>query len=305
MPLPDDPKTIELANAVLAAFKTVFGKHPGFRPAHAKGVILSGTFTPTSEAASLSCAAHFQKETAVLVRFSNSTGIPVIPDGDPNASPRGMGIRFVLGERKHTDLIGHSTPFFPTSTGEEFLNFLNALITGAAEKYIPTHPKVAAFVGAPKPTPSSFARETYYGVNAFKLVGKDGSATVVRFRFVPVMGNEAASEGQLGLGPDFLFQEIKDRVVELTGRASFKLVAQVAGEGDVTNDATVHWPEERKTVELGTITVESVLEDSDAQQKKLIFDPIPRVEGVEPSDDPLLEFRATLYLISGRERRAA
>jgi catalase len=37
----------------------------------------------------------------------------------------------------------------------------------------------------------------------------------------------------------------------------------------------------------------------------VIFDPIPRVEGVEASDDPLLEMRAAVYLVSGRGRRAA
>jgi catalase len=35
------------------------------------------------------------------------------------------------------------------------------------------------------------------------------------------------------------------------------------------------------------------------------MDPIPRVDGIEPSADPILEFRAALYLLGGRERRAA
>ena len=36
-----------------------------------------------------------------------------------------------------------------------------------------------------------------------------------------------------------------------------------------------------------------------------IVDPIPRLSAIEPSDDPLLELRAAVYLISGRRRRAA
>jgi hypothetical protein len=39
--------------------------------------------------------------------------------------------------------------------------------------------------------------------------------------------------------------------------------------------------------------------------QRIIFDPIPRVDGIEPSADPLLEFRAAIYLLSGRERRVA
>ena len=71
------------------------------------------------------------------------------------------------------------------------------------------------------------------------------------------------------------------------------------------NDATVHWPVERKVVELGTIALTSIATNQVHEQKHIIFDPIPRLDGIEPSDDPLLELRAAVYLISGRRRRAA
>ena len=45
--------------------------------------------------------------------------------------------------------------------------------------------------------------------------------------------------------------------------------------------------------------------DNPLQQQRIIFDPIPRIDGIEPSDDPLLELRAAIYLISGRRRRQA
>jgi len=83
------------------------------------------------------------------------------------------------------------------------------------------------------------------------------------------------------------------------------VLVQVAAPGDVTDDATIHWPEDREIVPLGTIELADVLEDSLAQQKHIIFDPIPRVDGIEPSADPLLELRAAIYLLSGRERRSA
>jgi len=89
------------------------------------------------------------------------------------------------------------------------------------------------------------------------------------------------------------------------GPVRFRILVQVAEDGDVTDDATVHWPESREQVELGTVELTHVLPDSHAQQKHLIFDPIPRVDGIEPSADPLLELRAAIYLLSGRRRRAA
>ena len=75
MPLPTDEKILALSNEIIHTFDTIFGLHPGFRPAHAKGAMLTGTFTPSPEAASLSRAAHLNNaSTPVTVRFSNSTG---------------------------------------------------------------------------------------------------------------------------------------------------------------------------------------------------------------------------------------
>ena len=127
MPLPNDEKVIALSNDLIAQFKAIFGSYPGFRPAHAKGVMLTGTFKPATAAASLSRAPHFAKETPVTVRFSNSTGVPLIPDNDPNANPRGLAVRFNLAEHVHTDVVSHSTDGFPTRTGAEFLEVLTAL----------------------------------------------------------------------------------------------------------------------------------------------------------------------------------
>jgi catalase len=56
---------------------------------------------------------------------------------------------------------------------------------------------------------------------------------------------------------------------------------------------------------LGTVSLTAESPDNQALQKQIIFDPIPRVDGIEPSDDPLLELRAAIYLISGRRRRQA
>src|ERR1700677_4557681 len=128
MPLPNDAKIVALSNELLKTFDAVFGLHPGFRPAHAKGQMLTGIFTPSPAAATLSRAPHFDRpSTPVTARFSDGTGIPLIPDPDPNASPRGFAIRFNLAEHVHTDIIAHSTDSFPTHTGDEFLAFFRAL----------------------------------------------------------------------------------------------------------------------------------------------------------------------------------
>ena len=72
MPLPTDEKILQLSNDLLKQFDIMFGLHPGFRPAHAKGAMLSGSFTPTGQAASLSRAPHLNRpSTPVTVRFSD------------------------------------------------------------------------------------------------------------------------------------------------------------------------------------------------------------------------------------------
>ena len=312
MPLPTDERLLKLANDLLQQFDTIFGLHPGFRPAHAKGALLSGMFTPSPGADSLTRAPHIRNQsTPVTVRFSDSTGIPLIPDNDPNANPRGIAIRFHLAEHVHTDIIGHSTDGFPTHTGEEFLEFLRAVAASGQSKASPSpievflgsHPSALAFVQAPKPAPSSFARETYFGVTAMRFTNKVGLSRFGRYRIVPEAGNDHLSDADVAArSKDFLFDELMKRVS--SGPIAFRVVVQLAASEDVVDDATVHWPADRPVAEFGRIVLTAPVADSAATQKQMIFDPIPRVDGIDPSEDPLLELRAALYLLSGRRRRA-
>jgi catalase len=275
--------------------------------------MLTGTFTPSTEAATLTKAPHISRlSTPVTVRFSDSTGIPLVPDNDPNANPRGFAIRFNLAEHVHTDIVSHSTDGFPTRTGAEFLELLKALATSdpknlagsPLEAFLGSHPKALAFVQAPKPAPSSFARESYFGVTAMKFTNKDGVSRFGRYRIVPEAGNDHLDDAAAAAkDANYLMDELAERVAK--GPIKFKILVQLANDGDVVDDATNHWPEDRKVLELGNFSLTALVADNAQEQKQIIFDPIPRVEGIEPSDDPLLELRAAIYLLSGRRRRAA
>lgn len=157
----------------------------------------------------------------------------------------------------------------------------------------------------PKPLPESFATQQFFSVQALKLVDGTGKETFVRYRIVPSAGLKALSEEEVKEKEEnYLFDGLPTLLE--AGGLEFKLMAQVAEDGDVTDDSCVHWPEERRVVELGTISLESFVEDDAMQQKHIIFDPVPRdVPGVEASADPLLDVRAAVYLLAGRERRAA
>jgi len=160
------------------------GVHPGFRPAHAKGLMCVGSFMPSPEAAQLTRAPHATRPTTpVTVRYSNSTGIPTIPDNDPTKSgPRGFAVRFHLADHVHTDIVAHSTNGFPVRTGDEFLEFLLAAAAAGAGKpevmgaFLVAHPAARRFVETPKPIPTSFAREAFFAVTSFKFINDDGVA---------------------------------------------------------------------------------------------------------------------------------
>jgi catalase len=313
MPLPQDERIVKLANELLEQFDQLFGLHPGFRPAHAKGRMLTGTFEPAAGAATLTKAPHvLRKSTPVTARFSNSTGLPELPDNAAEANPRGFAIRFNLAEHVHTDIVSHSTDGFPTRDGKEFLEFLRAVAGSGpdvpspkpVEQFLGSHPAALSFVQTPKPFPSSLARETYFAVTAFAFTNALGQKKFGRYRIIPELGNDYLTDEQVAhLSPNYHFDEIAARVAKQPIR--FRVMVQVAAPEDTVDDATVHWPESRDLVEFGTVELVKIMPDTLAQQKHIIFDPIPRVDGIEPSADPLLELRAAIYLLSGRRRRSA
>jgi catalase len=311
MPLTTDEKLLALSRETLAVFdKENGGVHPGFRSAHAKGILLRGTFAPSAEAASLTRALHLNRNsTPVTVRFSDFAGIPTVADNDPQgAGPRGFAVRFHLGEHVHTDIIGHSVDNFPTRTAEGLIEFLKAVTAtdpagphpNALEQFLGAHPAAMRFVQIPKPIPTSFARESF-AVSAFRFTNADSGSRYGRYRVLPVAGNEYLGETEAAArGANFLFDEIKERVAKEPAR--FRIVVQLAEDGDTVDDATVRWPEERPQRAFGEISLQEIAANNAAEQQHIIFDPIPRVDGIEASADPLFEPRANIYLMSGRRR---
>ena len=315
MPLTTDQRMLTLSRNVIEAFDKVDrGPHPGFRPAHAKGILLTGEFKSSPDTASLTRAPHIQRaSTPVTVRFSDFAGIPTVADNDPqNASPRGFAVRFHLAEHVHTDILAHSVDSFPTRTAEEFLEFLNALIAtdpagphpNAIEQFLSKHPAALAFVQAPKPIPTSFARESFFAVSAFRFTNAGGTSRYGRYRILPLAGNEYLDDASAAKKtPNLLFDEIKARVTREPVR--FRIAVQLAQDGDVADDSTIRWPESRQLITFGEISLTAVAPNNAAEQQKIIFDPIPRVEGIDVSADPLFDPRANIYLMSGRRRREA
>jgi catalase len=290
-----------LAEQAVDAINAISGVHSGHRAAHAKGTLLTGTFTPSAEASGLTRAAHMQGERSrVTVRFSNGGGDPGIPDYAREG--RGMAVKFYAPDGSKTDIVALSLPCFFVRTPEDFIAFTTA--RKEPEKLMPdflgAHPEAlpaiqAALAADP---PESYATCVYNSIHAFRWQDAEGGSRWVRYRFEPEAGARSlAGEEAKARGRDYLQEEILAR-----DEAAFRLLAIVAEEGDAVDDPTVAWPEERRRVDVGRLVLSGPDTERERDGDILVFDPSRVIDGIELSDDPILHFRPRAYSASVERR---
>lgn len=297
----------QIARDIVTGLDKVFGgPHAGHRAAHAKGMLLDGTFRPHPDAAALTRAEHLAgDEVPVLVRFSNFAGVPDVPDNSGAANPKGMAIKFLLPDGGVTDIVAHSYDGFAAQTPSEFRRFVEALGSSDPQdfaEHLAAHPAARRFIDAPKPAPVSFATEAFYGVNAFEFTNAAGDSRFGKYRLVPVAGVAHLSDAEMAdRDPEYLNNEMIERLG--AGPVRFRLLVQLAGKGDSVIRAAFPWPKDREEVELGTLTLSGFAEQSAERQRDLLFTPLSLVGGIAPSDDPMLISRTRSYRISHDRRR--
>jgi catalase len=287
------------------ALNLVFGKQSDNRAVHAKGIVLHGRFLPSSAAADLSQAPHFQKNAVPLtVRFSDFAGIPNIPDNDGLANPRGLALKFRLPDGTDTDLVTHSFNGFPSPTADDFRQFLTALGTSGpsvghptpADTYLAAHPVARTFLETQKLPPVSYGTLSYYGVNTFKFTNARGVARYGRYRIIPEAGEQLLTVEQAKQAPPgYLADEIRRRAAGAPVR--FRMLVQLAADGDKLEDPSIAWPETRATIDVGVIEITSVAADSDTEQRALMFLPTALPAGIEAAD-PMIAARSAAYPVS-------
>jgi catalase len=291
------------------ALNSVFHAHAHARANHANGMLLTASFTPAPAAAGISKAPHFQTTpTSVLVRFSNFGGIPDIGDADPGAAPYGMSLKFLLGDDRETDLVMHSFNGFPSATAADFVDFLTAMGNSPAgtahpnplESYAAKHPQARAFLAAYKPAPAGFGTQSYFGVNTFKFTNAAGMVSYGRYRMVPLAPARYLSPEQAAAASsDYLRAAMRRRLAD--GPVRMRLELQMAEAGDALEDPSIAWPESRRRVELGTLTINAVVDHAENQDRSVVFFPDELPDGIEVKD-PMLKARTRAYAES-LERR--
>ena len=297
---------------IVDAMRTLAGPHPGHRPVHAKGLVCSGTFRASAEATGITRAPHFAGQPMpTIIRFANSNGNPDVHDGVPNV--RSMAVKFQLAGDQSADILANSVDGFVARTPEELLEFLRAQLpdpaTGRPDpdgvpRFLAGHPAARGFVERlmKKPVPASYAQATYHAEHAFRFIAANGTSRFGRYRFVPQAGEAFLSPDEAGKrSPSFLREELEGRL--RTGPAAFRLMLQLAEAGDPTDDVTALWPETRSMVELGRLDVTGISPTSAEDERRLIFDPTNRTDGIDLSADPILLARSAAYGISYERRR--
>ncbi|MNO71915.1 Catalase-related peroxidase precursor [compost metagenome] len=296
---------------MVGAFEQVFGVPKGERRNHTKGTCAVGEFVGKPEAAQYSRSALFSgKPVPVVARFSLGGGNPKASDA--GKSPRGMALEFRLPDSALQHMTMLNVPVFGAAVPQTFFDQLQALVpdpqTGKSDPeklkaFAASHPDSHAlgqFMASHNPPPS-YANAAYFGIHTFRFTNARGEVTPVRWRFVPADGEkQLTAEEMKTLPADFL----EKRLIERAGQGPIKwdMWITVGQPGDPQDDPTRSWPDDRKQVQLGTLTLTQAMPQKGAECEKINFDPMVMADGISATNDPVLRFRSPAYAVSFAKR---
>ena len=270
----------------------------GHRRNHAKGICFTGVFESNGDGSALSRAQVFVRgQYPALGRFNLGTPDPNAPDSTVRV--RGMGLRISTPDGQEWRSAMINPPVFPASTPQAFHELLLASASkdpNAMKAFAGAHPEIATFGAWAKSAPwtGSYAEDRFNSLNAFIFVDNSGVEHAVRWSLLPAAQAVPISPDDLAKrGPDFLELEIVDRVRR--GPLHWTMVVTVANPGDPTADPSKAWPEGRRTVEVGTLTVQQIQAEADGPCRDINFDPTVLPAGIRISDDPFPAARSSIY----------
>jgi catalase len=292
---------------MVAALAPPGGPALGYRRNHAKGICFTGTFAANGEGSALSRAEVFARgQYPVVGRFN--LGTPDPHAADAMVRVRGVGIRITTPDGQEWRSAMIDAPIFAVSTPQGFYDLLTSSKSkdpNAMKTFVAAHPEFVAFAGWAKNAPwtASYAEERYNSLNSFLFVDGSGVKHPIRWSLVPAAQPVAITPEELAKrSPDFLEQEITQRVA--AGPQRWSLVVTLANPDDPTADPTKAWPANRRTLNVGTLTVEQIEPERDGPCRDINFDPTVLPSGITTSDDPFPAARSSAYARSYDSRTA-
>jgi catalase len=289
---------------MMVAFQDANGTHDGFRRNHAKGVCVTGWFESSGRAAELSKAAVFRPgRVPVVGRFALAGGMPF--QADAPATVRSMALRFQSpgGEEWRTGM--NNIPVFPVNSARGFYDQLLASgpdpETGKPDParmkaFLAAHPETVRALALIKKrqVTSGFTNSTFNSLNAFRFVDAAGASVPVRWSTVPVQPVAADSAEPSAAGDkNYLFDNLIAQIAQQPQQ--WRLIVTIGQADDPTNDATLPWPEGRRRIDAGTVTIDQASSEDSGRCTAVNYDPLVLPSGIEPSDDPLLSARSAVY----------
>lgn len=278
------------------------GTFAGYRRNHAKGVCVTGYFDSNGQAQAYSVAQVFAPgRTPVVGRFAIPGGNPYAPDA--SVPIRSMALRFALANGQQWRTGMNSMPVFPVATPQAFYAQLQAQqpdpATGKPDPaklaaFFAAHAETAAFrawAKTAKPS-ASFATESYWSLDAFVFVDAHGRRQPVRWRMAPETSDAGSAANKAG-DADYLAADLGERLAH--GPLRWHLLVTLADPGDPTNDATKAWPDDRRTIDAGTLVLERAEPQASGPCRDINYDPLVLPAGIAASDDPLLPARSAAY----------
>jgi catalase len=226
-----------------------------------------------------------------------------------------MAVRLQPPDGGDLDLVMISAPVFFVRDPADFIPFLEVRrpdpATGKPDQaridaFSKAHPEttVQAVYLRTAPVPASYAHAPFWAVNTFHFTDAAGERRPARWIAEPVAGVLGLNEGQLRDHPDeFLADELRSRLRR--GPAEWDFYLQFPEAGDRLDDATAVWPATRPKVRVGRLAVtEAAAAGERGACDAMMFDPLALPEGIEPSDDPVLQVRSPVYAVSLSRRSA-
>jgi catalase len=283
---------------IVAALAPPTGVALGHRRNHAKGICFTGVFEANGAGSAFSKAQVFTRgQYPVLGRFNLATADANAPDGTVRVRGMGLQISTPDGEVWRSAMI--DAPFFPVSTPQAFYELLLASASkdpDAMKTFAGAHPEIAAFGAWAKSAPwtGSYAEDRFNSLNSFVFADSSGTEKTVRWSLLPAAQPVPVSPEDLARRrADFLEQEITERV--RGGPQHWTMIVTVANPGDPTADPSKAWPEDRRTVEVGALTVQQIQPERDGPCRDINFDPTVLPSGMRTSDDPFPAARSAAY----------
>lgn len=279
----------------------------GHRRNHAKGICFTGIFVANGAGATLSKAAMLAAgRYAVLGRFNLATASADAPDATVRV--RGMGLQIAAPDGQVWRSAMITAPIFPVSTPQGFYDLLKASGSkdpNAMKTFVAQHPEFSTFVkwATTAPWTGSYAEDRYNSLDSFIFTDASGRRSAVRWSLVPAAAPVPVDSAAFGKqGPNTLESEIAARVAKAP--QNWTLEVTVANPGDTTKDPSLAWPADRRSIAVGTLTVQHIEAEADGPCRDINFDPTVLPSGMATSDDPFPAARSAAYAVSYNRRTA-